>query len=1121
MRNSTQEFFGGRYGVIRHSLACHLLIVMLTIWLFPAYAHADSIPVAIFSNNDKVMTFAYGKYKVDNKRIFTMPIVESDRISLTWYSKSNSVEKVIFSPSFAKARLRNTSSWFYRFTNLKSIYGIKNLNTSDVTDMSNMFGYCSALKSIDLSNFNTSKVTNMSNMFSGCDSLDTVFIKDTHFVDNAFNFTSPKYLYYCGDYPSDISMERYSYRWQGGHFDSIWDYSGWNEFSLSLPYDSVYIPNGQSFDPILTITPACDTIGIKATSSDPTVATVDAAGIVHAVGLGEADIKYVADRYKRISVTLHVSVISVTLGTNTFTRQKNDSFDQQRVTILPKDSKAQISIVSEDESVASVDESGKITCREPGVTNVYYQTNCGLNAATCHVTIYDEGVVYNGGYYYLLNSPRDGEAAITSIYGGSRIDVSDDDVPQIYSGTINIPTSITYLDKNYKITSVGKSAFYRQDSIQAINIPYTVTTIGSNASAKSKGVVLVNVEDGSQLVNVGENAFMKCPRLRRVTFSGTTMKLKSIDENAFYGCTDLQQVTWNGNTSLNIIDDCAFDSCTSLRRVTWKGNCPLRTIDDYAFYSCSSLNHFVMPDSVTRVGKHSFRYNGSLADIHLAKSLSFIDEYAFGECGFSNITLPDTLANLQAGAFINNAHLTSITIPARVTGIGAACFENNAVLDTVTFQTDIRTMTIGSNAFNKCPNLKRVNIQSLDSWAETNFNNAKANPANTSHHLYMDGQEVINAVLNEGTKTINNNAFNGCSSLASIDVPSTVQNVCDDIFTGCTSLTAVYCRATDVPIFTGQGDPSTMDDVFYRATLYVVPGYEEDYKEDSWWGRFYRIKPIKAPAETGDSNGDGKIDVSDAVAINSYLLLLPIEDFDVAAADVNKDGHISVSDISATIDMILAQTPSGTTPSSAKAAFGMNSLSSSLLYQQTTSKTLSIALEDGGKYNAVQMDVMLPETVGNATVSLCNGNDKSRTLAYNRIGNRLRIVIYSMDNKEFVDGEAFVNIQLQKQGDYKSIVITNAIASDNDAVSHKLDVKYSNVGTTTGIETLGNHDVSVRSVNGGLEIYGSNGKNVVITTLAGSIYKKATIKSNAASIELPSGIYLVSVINKTYKIVVK
>ena len=57
---------------------------------------------------------------------------------------------------------------------LTSIEGIENLNTSEVTDMSDMFHNCSRLTSLNLSSFNTSKVTHMIAMFRYCPGLKSL-----------------------------------------------------------------------------------------------------------------------------------------------------------------------------------------------------------------------------------------------------------------------------------------------------------------------------------------------------------------------------------------------------------------------------------------------------------------------------------------------------------------------------------------------------------------------------------------------------------------------------------------------------------------------------------------------------------------------------------------------------------------------------------------------------------------------------------------------------------------------------------------------------------------------------------------------------------------------------------
>ncbi len=82
------------------------------------------------------------------------------------------ITKLVIDPSVAAALPTSTKNWFYYYyENLATIEGIEYLNTSEVTDMRNMFNGCKKLKAIDVSHFNTSKCTVMSSLFSQCESL--------------------------------------------------------------------------------------------------------------------------------------------------------------------------------------------------------------------------------------------------------------------------------------------------------------------------------------------------------------------------------------------------------------------------------------------------------------------------------------------------------------------------------------------------------------------------------------------------------------------------------------------------------------------------------------------------------------------------------------------------------------------------------------------------------------------------------------------------------------------------------------------------------------------------------------------------------------------------------------
>ena len=65
------------------------------------------------------------------------------------------------------SNMTSMKNMFYSCNNVEEL-DLKSFNTSKVTDMSSMFQLCSTLKKIDLSTFDTSKVTMMKSMFHNC-----------------------------------------------------------------------------------------------------------------------------------------------------------------------------------------------------------------------------------------------------------------------------------------------------------------------------------------------------------------------------------------------------------------------------------------------------------------------------------------------------------------------------------------------------------------------------------------------------------------------------------------------------------------------------------------------------------------------------------------------------------------------------------------------------------------------------------------------------------------------------------------------------------------------------------------------------------------------------------------
>ena len=814
---------------------------------------------------------------------------------------------------------------------------------------------------------------------------------------------------------------------------------------------------------------------LKWTSDNEDVATVTQEGVVKSLKVGNANITATATDGSEVSATCKVTVkpVVIDLSTKTINLRKGESYAEQSVTVLPDNYEhKEVVWASADNSIASVDSEGMITAVKPGITTIKYSLGYDSSiTAECKVIVYDENVVYVGGIYYIIDKQKS-EATVTSIYGGKNTSLDAEQVAQCYSGTINIPESIIYEGYKYNVTKVGSYAFNCQNELQSIYIPRTVKQVEPNAAIKAEKLNRVNVADESQLENIGEQAFKLCIGLKRFVFDGTSLKLNTIGNAAFNGCTALEKVLWNGKSEL-------------------------KTIKDYAFFKCTSLNNFDMPNSTLSIGNSAFRYNEGLTDIHLSTSLNYIDEYAFGECGFSHITLPESLPNIQAGAFINNEHLQDITLPERLQGLGSAAFENNSALESVTFHTALETMTIGNNAFNLCPVLSKVFITNMKSFAQTNFNNAKANPANTSQHIYnADGEEIINVVLPKGTKYINNNAFNGCAYMQSIKMPATMDHINDDIFVGCSALKDVYCYAEEVPEFIGVNDPSAMNDVFANATLHVVYGHEQAYKADAWWKRFSNVEGCDAPSDD---------EVTSVVLNQTELTMKPDDTIQLTATVYPTNATNKKLVWTSSNDEVAMVTDEGFVLAMAE---GEADITATSAENSSIKAVCHIKVENEKEPVVTIVGIKFEES----PVTISMGDTKKLNVIFNPVDATNKQLEWKSTKTSVVDVDQEGNIIGVSEG--KAIITAKTTDGSDLTINCVVTVVPS-----TGINDINVGDVKLTVENRRLKVEGLTEKDIIqVVDYAGSTVYRGTDHEVYLN---TSGVYIVKVKGKTMKIHVK
>ncbi len=82
--------------------------------------------------------------------------------------------------------------------------------------------------------------------------------------------------------------------------------------------------------------------------------------------------------------------------------------------------------------------------------------------------------------------------------------------------------------------------------------------------------------------------------------------------------------------SIEQMKENAFSNCTNLTEVVFDGEPKIQAIPDKAFYNCKKLASFVIPTSVTEIGKNAFSQCSTIAELVVPASVKSIGKSAFG-----------------------------------------------------------------------------------------------------------------------------------------------------------------------------------------------------------------------------------------------------------------------------------------------------------------------------------------------------------------------------------------------------------------------------------------------------------------------------------------------------------
>jgi hypothetical protein len=387
--------------------------------------------------------------------------------------------------------------------------------------------------------------------------------------------------------------------------------------------------------------------------------------------------------------------------------------------------------------------------------------------------------------------------------------------------------------------------------------------------------------DLSSLDSIPSYAFVDCTGIKSFVLSPN---LKQVGTGAFGGCTSLTSVTLP--ESLTDIPYGAFNDTPWYNNLEWVDD--IKYINKVAMeskYGTTTLNF--------REGTLAIAdgfYHSGLLQVNLPSSVSYIGRSAFTGLQCTTVKLPSSLKKIGAGAFASvfaESKLTSVELPESLEEIGENAFSTCEKLSSLKISSSVKK--IGANAFEKCAletltvpanveeignyafaynkSLLRVDYQApvLSKWIFSDCTalervTLEGSIKEIPEYAFANNTSLIKLVFPETLETLENSAFQNCTSLKNIElpegtttirssfrncsglltvtIPSSVTFIGNYAFTNCSKLTDVYCYAEQVP---NTEYVLSEKAIMTSATLHVPASAIDAYSATEPWSNFGTI----------------------------------------------------------------------------------------------------------------------------------------------------------------------------------------------------------------------------------------------------------------------------------------
>lgn len=365
-----------------------------------------------------------------------------------------------------------------------------------------------------------------------------------------------------------------------------------------------------------------------------------------------------------------------------------------------------------------------------------------------------------------------------------------DSIEQIEEGAFAVLDGLTSLELPESVKSVGAYAFSGMEKLETVTLPSKVTYISQSMFSQSKKLHTINIK--GDITGIGSRAFSGCESLTSFEIPET---VESIWEGAFRS-TGIKTITIPGNAELKYDDfGSTFENCKSLKTVIFEdGDYDSLWLYYDIFRGCTALEEVQLPENKeVIIGFAAFRDCVKLKKIHNSINIAEIEDYAFQNCGLTEITLSNEVRFDNFDGYVSNSNafedckkLKKVIF--ETTGkvdnfvLPANTFEGCTALVEIKLPEVEKGIEIGARAFKNCKKLKRIyNLADVTKIGEAAFSFCTSLEKFTIPEgvteipvkAFCGASKLKQLNLHDGIKKIGKNAFKDCKKLADINYEGT------------------------------------------------------------------------------------------------------------------------------------------------------------------------------------------------------------------------------------------------------------------------------------------------------------------------------------------------------------